>query len=98
VLTGSDGRASAGPYHPNSITGSYQIRITTDFQGQTGSITVPQTNIAERRGHGKLLATIAIGAAVAGAALAFKGKDSGSSTSTTPTITFGGSAVGAPKQ
>jgi hypothetical protein len=99
ILTAPDGRAGAGPYHPNSITGNYQIRVTADFQGQTGAIAVPQTNIGEKKSHGKLLATIAIGAAVAGAAFAFKGKDNGSSsTPSGPTITFGGSAVGAPKQ
>jgi len=99
ILTGQDGRAAAGPYHPNSITGSYQIRVTADLQGVTGAVAIPQTNVGEKKGHGKLWATIAIGAAVGAAAFAFKGKDSGSSTTPTgPTITFGGSAVGAPKQ
>jgi len=95
--TGTDGLASAGVFHPNSISGSYQIRVTAEYQGQTAAALISQTNVAERKGHGKLIAIGAIVGAAAGAAIAFRNKDNGSPSSNTPTITFGGSAVGAPR-
>lgn len=97
VTTTSDGTAVAGVYHPNSNTGPYQIRITAEYQGETASAVISQANIPEKKGHGKLIATVAIIAAAAGAAVAFHSKDNSSSSSNTPTITFGGSAVGAPR-
>ena len=98
--TGPDGLASSGAFHPNGLKGQYQVRVVAQYQGEMATTQIPQTNIAVKTGHGKLIATIAIAAAVAGAALAFRNKDNGSSTPTPtgPTITFGGAAVGAPKQ
>jgi hypothetical protein len=93
-----DGTASAGVFHPNGITGGYQVRANAQFQTLTATALISQMNIGETHGHKKLLATVAIIGAAAGAALAFHGKSSSSSTTgNTPTITFGGSAVGAPK-
>ncbi len=96
TTTGPDGMASAGMFHPNGITGPYQIRATAQFQGETATVLISQMNIEEGKGHGKLIATMVIVAAAAGAVIAFHGKSS-SSTDNTPTITFGGSAVGAPR-
>lgn len=95
VMTGPDGLASAGVFHPNANTGSYQIRVTAELQGEMASAVISQTNIAEKKGRGKLIAALAIAAAAAGAAIAYSRKNGGSSD--TPTITFGGAAVGAPR-
>ena len=94
VMTDQDGKAAAGVYHPNATTGSYQIRVTAEFQGQTGTAVIRQTNIAEKTGHGKLIATIAIAAAAAGAAVAYRNRRLPPNA---PTIIFGGAAVGAPR-
>jgi hypothetical protein len=96
VTTDQDGLASAGVFHPNSIVGSYQIRVTAELQGETATTIISQTNISEKKGRGKLIAIVAIVGAAVGAAIAFRNKDNGTS-SDAPTITFGGAAVGAPK-
>ena len=95
VVTNADGFASAGPYHPNETKGSYPIAVLAEFQGAMATAAISQMNIAEGQGHNKkVIAIIAIvGAAAAGAAVA---AHKGSSSSGT-TITFGGTAVGAPK-
>jgi hypothetical protein len=95
IETDQDGLASAGAFHPNSLSGSYQIRVTAEFQGETAIAAINQANIAGQKGHGKWIAIGAIVAGAAGAAIAFRNKDSGNTSA--PTITFGGSAVGAPK-
>src|SRR5262249_3401440 len=99
TTSGSDGTASAGVFHPNGITGHYQLRASAQFQTDTASALISQMNIEQSTGHKKLIATVAIIAAAAGAAIAFHGKGSSSSSNNpnAPTITFGGSAVGAPK-
>src|SRR5262249_875356 len=97
TTSGPDGMASAGVFHPNGITGSYQLRANAQFQTFTATPLISHMNIEESHGHKKLLATVAIIGAAAGAAVAFHGKSSSSTTGNTPTITFGGSAVGAPK-
>jgi hypothetical protein len=95
VTSDQDGLAVASGYHPNSIEGPYQIRVRAEFQGQTASELIPQTNIAQKKGRGKLYAIIGIVGAAA-AAIAFRGGSNGSS-GNAPTITFGGGAVGAPR-
>jgi hypothetical protein len=98
VVTGPDGLVSAGEYHPNAITGQYQIRVNVEFQGETAVSLISQTNVEERRGKGKLIAVLAIVGAAAAAVVAFRNKDNnGPDPANTPTITFGGSAVGAPR-
>jgi hypothetical protein len=95
VPTASDGTANAGPYHPNATTGSYGIQVRAEFQGQTATVLISQTNLARAAGHKKTIAILALIAAAGGAAYAaHRGT---SSSSGTPTITFGGSAVGSPK-
>ncbi len=96
VMSGPDGVAVAGVYHPNALMGPYQIRVTAQSNGESASAFILQTNIAEKQGHGKLIAIIAIAGGAAAAAVAYHGKSS-SSGSSAPTITFGGAAVGAPK-
>jgi hypothetical protein len=99
VITGPDGLAVARDYHPNVLTGSYQIQVRAEFQGQTATTAIAQRNIAAaRRGRGKLIAILAIAGAAVGAVIAARsgGDDGPGETATPPTITFGGGAVGAP--
>ena len=104
VVSDVDGLASARGYHPNSITGAYNIRARAQFEGETVTTGIPQTNIEQQRSRRKMIAILAIAGAAIGAAIA-AGGGSGSggngptnNTPTTPTITFGGSAVGAPNR
>lgn len=97
VITNEEGLATARGYHPNSITGSYSIRVRATFQGQTATRDIPQRNIAPGQGGiGKKIAIIAIAGAAAGAIYAATRSHNSSSTSGAPTITLGGGAVGAP--
>src|SRR5689334_14707788 len=66
VMTGADGVASAGPFHPNGIEGTYQIVVRAEYQRQTTSATILQTNISKGGGHKKLIAILAIAGAAAG--------------------------------
>ncbi len=94
VTTGEDGMAITGIFHPNAITGPYQIKVRADFQGQIASAVVPQVNISAAKSRKKLIAILGISAAAIAAVIASRAKTS--SASTTPTITLGGTAVGAP--
>jgi hypothetical protein len=93
VFTGDDGIAAARGYHPNALTGGYQIQVRAEYQGQTTSTSVAQSNITQGKGHGKTFLIVGI-AAAAGAAIVVRERNS--SSNSTPTITFGGAAVGAP--
>jgi hypothetical protein len=95
VVTGGDGNANAGAFHPNGSEGPYQVVVRAEFQGQMATTTILQTNVAKSGGHKKTIAILLIAGAAAGAAVAAH-RNNGSSSSV-PTITFGGSAVGAPK-
>jgi hypothetical protein len=99
IVTNSDGVANAGPYHPNATTGAYLIQVRTEFQGALATVNISQMNVGESKSHKKMIAIIAIAGAAAAAAIAAHagGSSSSSSSSGGPTITFGGSAVGAPK-
>jgi len=102
VVTGPDGVANAGPFHPNASAGPYQITVRAQYQQQTASANILQTNAAKDGGvvvgHKKLIAILAIAGAAAGAAVAAHSSGgSSNSTPSGPTISFGGSAVGAPK-
>src|SRR5262249_33960058 len=48
VVTGQDGLANAGAYHPNATAGPYQIRVNAQFQGATATAYISQINIAEK--------------------------------------------------
>ena len=96
VNTDRDGLATVEGFHPNAIAGSYQIGVRATLQGQATLANIRQVNIESSKGHGKLITILAIAGAAAGAALiARSGRDSGSAT--TPTITLGDAAVGAPR-
>jgi hypothetical protein len=98
VTTNEDGLATARGYHPNAITGTYSIRVRALWQGQTTAADIPQRNIAPGQGGlGKRIAIIAIAGAAAGAVIAARSRNSSNNTSSAPTITFGGGAVGAPR-
>jgi hypothetical protein len=98
VITGEDGVATARGYHPNTVTGSYQIRVRAESQGVTAIAGIPQRNIAPRHGgHLKIIAILAIAGAAVGAVVAARSRTS-TTTPTAPTITLGGGAVGAPLQ
>jgi hypothetical protein len=91
-----NGLASPGVFHPNGISGPFQIRVTAEFQGQTAMAIISQTNTTEKTGRRKWI-VIGVSVAAAGAAIAFRNKDSGGAPSNVPNITFTGAAVGAPK-
>ena len=95
VITGPDGTASPGLYHPSALEGRYWIQVRAEFQGATAMASIAQTNVAQGNGHKKLIAIVAIAGAAAAAAVVAHNR-SGSSSSPA-TITFGGSAVGAPR-
>jgi hypothetical protein len=98
VVTGADGTASAGAFHPNDSEGPYQILVRAEFRGQTGTAAILQTNISKGGGHKKLIAILAIAGGAAAAGVAARGNSGSSSSSGGPTITLGGTpAVGAPK-
>lgn len=93
VTSGPDGTASPGLYHPDAIQGRYSIQVRADYQGAMATASIAQTNVGQG-GHKKLIAILAIGGAAAAAAVIARNKN----TPTSPaTITFGGSAVGAPR-
>jgi len=94
VFTGDDGIAAARGFHPNALTGGYQIQVRAEYQGQTTSVSIAQTNITQGKGHGKTFLIVGIAAAAAAAIVV---RERNSSSNSTPTITFGGAAVGAPR-
>jgi hypothetical protein len=94
ILTSADGVANAGPYHPNATTGAYLIQVRVEFQRALATVNISQMNVGQSKSHKKMFAIIAIAGAAAGAAIAAHGS---SSSSGAPTITLGGTAVGAPK-
>jgi hypothetical protein len=104
VATDRDGRAAAVGYRANGIAGTYPIQIHAAFLDETADATVTHTNVAASKSSKKLITILAIaggGAAVGLLAAGHGGGGSGSTTTTTPalpTITFGGSSVGAPGQ
>jgi hypothetical protein len=94
VLTGPDGVASPGLYHPSAVQGRYSIQVRAEYQGATTTAAIAQTNVSEG-GHKKLIAILAIAGAAGAAGLVAHNKNN--SPSTPATITFGGTAVGAPR-
>jgi hypothetical protein len=110
AVSDESGTAVAREYRPNDISGTYQIRVRAEYLGEVAATMVRQTNIVAKKSMGKLIAIMAVAGAagVAGAALAARGGNNGSSpssnptgnpgsSSSTPTISFGGSTVGGPK-
>jgi hypothetical protein len=109
VFTDQQGVATAPQYHANSMEGSYRIQVQASYMGESSTTPITQTNIAQKKSSKKLLIFTAVAGGAAAAALgAMKGGGSGggSSTpstpsnpgsSTPPTITFGGTTIGAPQ-
>jgi hypothetical protein len=99
VITDNMGRASADNYHPNPFTGSYNINVVAEFQNQTQTRQIRQENVAAGKSRKKLFAILAVGGAAAAAILASSLKKSSPppvTPTTPPTITLGGTSVGAP--
>ena len=95
--TDADGLAVVEAYHPNGISGSYQILVRAEFQGEAVTSYIRQTNGETRKGHGKLIVIMSVAGAAVGAAL-IAGNHGDNNTSTDSPISFGDSAVGAPKR
>ena len=97
LTTGPNGQATVTGYHPNGITGAYQIQVRADYRGQTATAVILQRNIAQPGGHGKLITVLAVVGTSAGVAIAVRGTRHTTQNIPAPTITIGGSAVGAPR-
>jgi hypothetical protein len=91
ATTDAQGRAVATGLRPNNVAGQFQIRVSANFQGMTGSAAITQSNAmaaaAAAAGaggiSGKALAIIVgVGAAAAGGAIA--ATRGGSKTPSTP--------------
>ena len=105
VSTDRDGRAVAMGYRANGTAGTYPIQVHVDFLNESVDAVVTHTNVAASKSSKKMITILVIagGGAAAGAALLAGGKGGGGSSTSTPassipTITFGGSTVGAPGQ
>jgi len=101
VATDRDGRAAASGLQANAMAGTYEIQVHAQFLNETASSVVTRTNVAAASKSSKKLIVIlaVVGAGAAGAVLAAGGGGGGGSStpaSTLPTITFGGSTIGAP--
>jgi hypothetical protein len=105
VTTDRNGRATASGYKANSTAGSYQIDVRTQLLNETANAEISHTNVASGKKNTKLIAILAIaGAGAAGALIKVAGgggsgggTNNGGTGGTVPTITFGGSTVGAPQ-
>ena len=95
ATTNQDGLATAEGYHPNAIPGPYLILLRAEFRGQLATGAIEQTNVEAGKSHAKRIATILSIAGVAAGAAALAKRNGGNES--TPTITLGDSAVGAPK-
>jgi hypothetical protein len=108
VFTDVNGRAIAKGLRPNNVAGNFQIRVTANYQGMTGSTVISQSNALAAAAAGgaaaggisaKLIAIIAIaGAAAAGGAIAAtRGGGTRTAATPNPTLTPGTPSVGAPR-
>jgi hypothetical protein len=87
IMTDEKGQATGRGLHPNQTAGSFQIRVTASFQGQTANATIAQINAEPAKAGGgskKFLLIALIGGAAAGGLAAARGGKSGGSTPTTP--------------
>jgi hypothetical protein len=105
VFTDHDGIAVAPQYRANSLTGTYQLQVRAAYMGDVATASIRQENIAAKKSSHKMIMITAIAGGAAAVALAAKGgsssqpssTSSGSTSSGTPTISFAGSSVGAPR-
>jgi len=94
MTTNEAGLAIVEGYHPNAIPGSYLVQLHAEYGGQIANAAIEQSNIEAGKSRTKLIiVVVSVAAVVAGAALL----GHHSSGATSPTVTLGDSAVGAPK-
>jgi hypothetical protein len=104
TTTGPSGQATMNGFVPNSIEGTFTIRITADSGSLSGSAAVSEVNVAElaadkKKSHKALWILIAAGAG-GGVAAAVLGSGKGaSSTAISPSVTVnpGAISVGGPR-
>ncbi len=85
VTTNAQGRATGTGLRPNSVEGSFQVRVTASYQGQTASAIVSQSNGGSGvapgggGGAGKIAAILVVvaGAAAGGAIAATRSGNKG---------------------
>ncbi|MGH9631066.1 MAG: hypothetical protein ACRD7E_22390 [Bryobacteraceae bacterium] len=98
IQTNEQGRAAATGLRPNQVTGQFEIRVTTRYQGQMARAVITQTNAApieEDRGSSRKLLIIGLVAAgVAGGVLAVASGGGGSAGNGGPTPAPGGPITG----
>src|SRR5439155_25966239 len=70
-----DGRASAVEYHPNSISGEYQIQVRAEYLGRIAFAKVRQRNV-ERKSNHRFITILAVAGAAVGGAIALSGGNS----------------------
>lgn len=84
MMTDEKGQAIGRGLHPNQTPGSFQIRVTASFHGQSASATIAQINAEPAKAGGgskKFLLIALIGGAAAGGLAAAMGGKSGSTQS-----------------
>jgi hypothetical protein len=106
TATDQDGRAAAQEYRANLTEGVYQIQVLARYVVATAIARIEQRNVAPGASSTKVLRILAVAGAAAGTAFALSKRGSGGTsgnspnpvpTPTIPTITLGGSTVGAPQ-
>ena len=105
VTTDAQGRAVARGFRPNTTQGSYEIRVTAQSEGRTGSATIHMQNVAGGGAahaglSGKAITWIVVAVAAGAAAGGVLATRGGGATPVTPpaapptTITAGTGTVG----
>jgi hypothetical protein len=101
TITDEEGRALGLLYRPNSIEGSYTIKVRAEFLGQSAMASIRQSNVLVKKSKVSnkrkfvIAAVAGAGAAIAASALGGGGNSSTPARpSTTPTITFGNASIG----
>ncbi len=109
TTTDQNGVAGAHGLRPNNVAGQFQIRVMASHQGQTGSATINQVNVApaaaaKKKSKAKYIVLAVVGAGAAGgvgiALSRGKGSNGGGGTNPPPggtTITPGSPVVGPPR-
>src|SRR5262245_11311676 len=102
LLTNESGLATVRNYRPNRIEGRYPVLVQAEYMGELATGILVQTNVAEKKSRGKMIAIAAAAGGAVGAALLASRSGSGGSNSPTPTvsvpsITFGGASVSGPR-
>jgi hypothetical protein len=105
ATTDAQGRAVGSGLRPNNVQGSFQLRVSASYQGQTASAVIDQTNSlgAAAAGSGRMsgktlgiILAVAGGAAAGGILAATHGGSSSSSAAIAPGTTPTTVAIGTP--